>query len=879
MSEVVESARRIIAGTESWPDQQRLSELVDGLLGELQFAMARALLDAARRRYPEERWLTQQLALATYKDEELVPAARFARALELLRGIGLRDPGTHDAETLALGGAVLKRMWDYGGQIEHLYEAIAFYRAAYERNPAQDQGYGGANAAFLMDQLAAHAELVARRSGAPDSREAQQLRDDAQGLRVPILSDLVGALERDPTLATQYWFLATLAEVCFGLGEYPEAGAWLRRLRECFESGDAPAGEWKLQTTFRQLVLLARYQNIALPTEGSAVDTWHPAWQALSALLGKETETALSCYRGKVGLALSGGGFRASLFHLGVLARLAEVDALRGVEVLSTVSGGSIVGAHYYLELQRLLEEKPDHAVSRQDYIDLVRRVQADFLSGVQRNLRVRVFDDLRANLRLLFSPGYTRSKRLGELYEAELYARIGDGKAAVPRLMSDVLVTPKSGDGSRLPGFKPKFHNWRRRAKVPVLLLNTTSLNSGHNWFFTGSWMGEPPGLIGTEIDVNQRYRRLYYAQAPTEELRRFRLGHAVAASSCVPGMFEPLVLHDLYPDRTVRLVDGGVHDNQGVAGLLDEGCTLILCSDASGQMPDAARPGSDPAGVLLRVTGVLQDRVREAQYLDLRSRLESRSLSGVFFIHTKKELHTHPLDWVGCDEPPEASDDAPTDPCTSYGVDRIVQRKLSELRTDLDAFSEVEAYALMASGYLMARRELEVLQQRHTRDGQPGTWGDYDLAAPTLTDWPFSPMIPILGSPAGASAARTDLEMQLDIGKSLFLKAWRSMEEVRRALWYGLGAAALLLTIFLWVNWEVPLITWGGLTMLALGLLLAAYAPLLRAFNPTAETRNILTKLALASAGYLWAKVHLRFVDPLFLARGRLSRLLGLD
>ena len=30
---------------------------------------------------------------------------------------------------------------------------------------------------------------------------------------------------------------------------------------------------------------------------------------------------------GKVGLALSGGGFRASLFHLGVLARLAELDA------------------------------------------------------------------------------------------------------------------------------------------------------------------------------------------------------------------------------------------------------------------------------------------------------------------------------------------------------------------------------------------------------------------------------------------------------------------------------------------------------------------------------------------------------------------------
>jgi len=58
----------------------------------------------------------------------------------------------------------------------------------------------------------------------------------------------------------------------------------------------------------------------------------------------------------KFGLALSGGGFRASLFHIGVLAKLAELDVLRRVEVLSCVSGGSIIGAHYYLQLRETLE-------------------------------------------------------------------------------------------------------------------------------------------------------------------------------------------------------------------------------------------------------------------------------------------------------------------------------------------------------------------------------------------------------------------------------------------------------------------------------------------------------------------------------------------
>ncbi len=50
----------------------------------------------------------------------------------------------------------------------------------------------------------------------------------------------------------------------------------------------------------------------------------------------------------KIGLSLSGGGFRATVFHLGVLARLAEEDRLEDVAYLSTVSGGSLcVGLVY----------------------------------------------------------------------------------------------------------------------------------------------------------------------------------------------------------------------------------------------------------------------------------------------------------------------------------------------------------------------------------------------------------------------------------------------------------------------------------------------------------------------------------------------------
>jgi len=34
--------------------------------------------------------------------------------------------------------------------------------------------------------------------------------------------------------------------------------------------------------------------------------------------------------------------------------------------------------------------------------------------------------------------------------------------------------------------------------------VLNATTINTGHNWQFTASWMGEPPGNILADIDVN---------------------------------------------------------------------------------------------------------------------------------------------------------------------------------------------------------------------------------------------------------------------------------------------------------------------------------------------------------------------------------------
>src|SRR4051812_40045401 len=190
--------------------------------------------------------------------------------------------------------------------------------------------------------------------------------------------------------------------------------------------------EWEYESTARQLAALARLQASAAPS-GTDMKETH-AWRALKRFLRNHTAPVRSAFVGKIGLGLSGGGFRASLFHIGVLARLAEMDALRSVEVLSCVSGGSIIGAHYYLEVRKLLESKPDEQITKQDYIDLVERVARDFLKGVQTNIRTLIAAEPWTNLKMIFGadtfprkrifgPSYSRTMRAGELYESKIFS------------------------------------------------------------------------------------------------------------------------------------------------------------------------------------------------------------------------------------------------------------------------------------------------------------------------------------------------------------------------------------------------------------------------------------------------------------------------
>ncbi len=121
----------------------------------------------------------------------------------------------------------------------------------------------------------------------------------------------------------------------------------------------------------------------------------------------------------RLGLALSGGGIRATLYHLGVIRFLKDAGQLQHVTDIASVSGGSILAAHLVLNWDRYSgnDERFDEAAR-----EIVEFVQFDIRNHIVRRLPLQYVLRFFAKLTPLDGSHLTPNAVLERYYRTLLY-------------------------------------------------------------------------------------------------------------------------------------------------------------------------------------------------------------------------------------------------------------------------------------------------------------------------------------------------------------------------------------------------------------------------------------------------------------------------
>ncbi len=147
------------------------------------------------------------------------------------------------------------------------------------------------------------------------------------------------------------------------------------------------------------------------------------------------------------------------------------------------------------------------------------------------------------------------------------------------------------------------------------------------------------------------------------------------------------------------------------------------MVISDGSGQLSINEDPGTGRLDVPIRANDVLMARVRELEFQLVAALRRSAVLRRVVFVHLTQGLAADKT-W------------------TPYGMRQDVQALLARVRTDLDAFNDLEAYALMQSAYLATTHEWT--QQSR----------DFPRATPQRAPWPFDEVATLVAADTETAA-----------------------------------------------------------------------------------------------------------------------------
>ncbi len=226
-------------GAPGAPAAQSAKANLEQALAKLQagdFGAACGLLQAVRKQRPNDSFVIQQLALATYKSKQPSPEDALNDAKNILQT--LNPASTNDPETLGLWGAIHKRLWEIKRLDADLSESIDAYGRGFRLK--QDY-YNGINLAYLLELRALTAlKAGEREEGITDSTLARRIRRDVIRYTLPLVDKDYGDEQR-------YWILATLWEAAAGIGDIAAAENWAAQARAL------KMADWMSETSEKQI--------------------------------------------------------------------------------------------------------------------------------------------------------------------------------------------------------------------------------------------------------------------------------------------------------------------------------------------------------------------------------------------------------------------------------------------------------------------------------------------------------------------------------------------------------------------------------------------------------------------------------------------------
>jgi len=414
----------------------------------------------------------------------------------------------------------------------------------------------------------------------------------------------------------------------------------------------------------------------------------------------------------KILLALSGGGFRATLFHLGAICALRDRRILDRVDRVHSVSGGSVLGAHLVARWADFCSDPRSDGAE-----DAFRAAVSPLLHLIRSDVRGRVFRrwiiGLLIPILLAFAAAGWVWRRGSAL---EFSIRSPDGwvlllvaTLTIISLRSQRNRTRRLADEyeSLFPhkefdnrGIRRLFRKRRREfalkhlPRSPALQIMATSLTAARAaWFERSGFRMWGPSPHDPHKDKNDP------GPQTIDEAANMSLAWCVAASSAFPPGFPPVRFGNWDTGgteiRVQTLTDGGVYDNLGIRVIEGEAKTpepdriILVCdagirvgySDVRSFVPFTSR--------MTRVIDVLMKRVADEDGGWARAHFPAGCVASVD-LNLQIEEAALPEEYR-----------------TALTAD--VQSQIARIRTDLNAFSNAEVIGAYLKGYLSTKATID--------------------------------------------------------------------------------------------------------------------------------------------------------------------------